>query len=140
MMSTHPQTPPDPLLSMTGRRIVDLLQHDMNMRQIARHIGCTQSQIHALRSVPSSSASRTLIVALETLHENVITGKSRWGRMITALVQHGWTYDQLAVRAGVSGHYLQFEFGNPLKIPSNDVAVVIEGLYQRHVRDIMRDI
>ena len=139
-MTIHPETPPDPTLSMTGRRIVDLLKHDMTLRQIARHVGCAPSQIHALRTIPSSSASRTLIVALETLHENVITGKSRWGRMVEALVAHGWTYEQLAVRAGVSANYLKNEFGHPLKIPTNGVAEVIEGLYCRHVRDLVRNL
>lgn len=137
-MSTYPQTPPDPMLSMTGRRIMDLTARNMSLRQIARHLGCSPSQVQALRNIPSSSASRTLITGLETLHENVLAGKSKWGRMVDALVAHGWTLQQIAIRADVTEDYLRKDFGDPLVIPSNSVAEVIEGLYERHVANNVR--
>lgn len=135
----HPLTAPDPLLSETGRRIVDLQKKNVTLREIARQVGCRHAQLQTLRDDPSATASRALVIQLETLHENVLCGMNKWGRMVQALVQHGWTYELIAHRAGVTTPYLRIKFGNPLRIPSNQVAKEIEGLYQRHVRQLIRD-
>ena len=133
----YPITPPDPLLSESGRRIKDLLNRKMSTRQIGRHIGCTHRTIQLLRDNPAYVPLRNLVENLIVLHENVITGHSKWGRMVQALLAHGWTYEHIAIRAGVREEYLRDKLGDPLNIPTNPVGEVIEGLYYRHVWSLL---
>jgi hypothetical protein len=59
--------------------------------------------------------------------------------MVCALLEHGWTHEQIAQRAGITVHHLQREFGDPLVVPGNRPAEIVEGLYRRHVWDNLRD-
>jgi hypothetical protein len=136
----HPITPPDPLISIDGRRIKDLMDKGLTLRGIARLLGCSHSQLQVIRDDPCATPLRTLVVGLQTLHENVMTGHSRWGRMVIALTHHGWSYDQIAHRIGVNAHYLRHEFGDPLRIPTNPVAAEVEDLYRRHVRNLVSEL
>lgn len=134
----HPLTPPEPLLSETGRRLLDLNKRDLSLREIARHVGCVHKQLQMLRDNPAYVASRLLVDNIETFHENVITGFNPWGRMMNALIWHGWTYETVATRVGVTPTYLRAAFNSPLRIPSDDLGRKIEGLYARHVAPLLR--
>ena len=134
----YPITPPNPLLSEEGRRVVDLLNLGLGVRQIGRHIGCTHRTIQLMRDNPAFVPLRNLVMNLEALHENVICGKNRWGRMVDALVTHGWTYEHIAIRAQLTEEYLRGQFNHPLRVPLNPVGLVIEGLYERHVYNLLR--
>lgn len=104
------------------------------MRQIGKYIGARHREIQLLRENPCYNPSRALVERLEELHENVLTGTHRWGRMVAALLAQGWTYEHLAVRLEMSQIYLRTRFMSPTRIPLNRLGVRIERLYEAHIR------
>lgn len=136
----NPITPPDPLMSEAGRRIADLQARGMGFREIGRHCSCDHETIRRLLYDPSSTMSRRLAEELETLHENMLTGRSKWGRMIVALVAHGWTYELISLRVGATVDHLRDRLvKDPTIIPDDQLGRNIEDLYRRHVRSLLKE-
>ena len=67
----------------------------------------------------------------------MFAGISPWGRMLKVLVAHGFTWEQLASRAGTNKQYLQHVIAKKADCqPNHHIGSMIRKLYATHVGEI----
>jgi hypothetical protein len=128
-----PTERPRMVLSEMGRRILDLRDRGFSNPQIARHVGCHHEVIRQLVEDPRKQPRYTTGQEIIRLHENVMTGMSGWGRMVMALIGHGFTKPQIAVRIGMNETQIYAAIKDPAWVPTYAIGERLHNLYRRHV-------
>jgi hypothetical protein len=116
------------IVSGMGQRVLDLRERGWTNARIAKHIGVDPSSVARLVTDPAQVPRHPAGESLIDLHANVMSGTSKWGRLINNLRIAGFQYSYIAIRCGCSIAYLHELKTDPTIVPNYELGEQLKRL------------